>query len=228
MKYKFLLFDVDRTLLDFDKSEEKALRKTLKQHKIKTTTRMVNYYRNINEALWKSFEQGHITKNDIVTIRFQQFFDLFNIKINPIIFNEEFLYNLKNTNHKIKNANKVLKKLNNDFEIYIVTNGIKDTQVNRLKLSGLNPYIKKSFISEEVGSQKPKLSFYQHVFDCIPNFDKDKTITIGDSLSSDILGGNNAGIKTIWFNLLNEEPNPNIIPDFEISNLKQLYKILYK
>lgn len=228
MKYKFLLFDVDRTLLDFDKAEEKALRKTLKQNKIKPTTRMLLYYRNINEALWKSFEQGHISKEQIVTIRFNNFFDLFNIDLDPIVFNKEYMFNLKNTNYKIKNANKLIKKLSKDFEIYVVTNGIKEIQENRLKLSELNPFIKKTFISEEIGSQKPNLSFYQFVFDSIPNFTKDKAITIGDSLTSDILGGNNAGIDTIWFNLLKEKSNVNIIPTFEITKLKQLYKILYK
>lgn len=228
MKYKFLLLDVDRTILDFDKSEEKALRKTLKQYKIKATTRMILYYRNINEALWKNFEQGLITKEEIVNIRFKKFFDLFNIEIDSTIFNKEYLFNLKNTSYKIKNATKVLKKLNDDFDIYIVTNGIKEIQERRLELSGLNPYIRRTFISEEIGSQKPKLSFYQYVFEHIPNFDKEKAITCGDSLTSDILGGNNAGIKTIWFNSLRIVPNPNIIPDFEITKLKHLYKILYK
>ncbi|MFA6375239.1 MAG: YjjG family noncanonical pyrimidine nucleotidase [Bacilli bacterium] len=227
MKYKFLLFDVDRTLLDFDKSEENALRKTLKQHKIKLSTRMTQYYRNINEALWKNFEQGHITKKEIINIRFKNFFELFNINLDPTKFNDEYLLNLKNTNYKILNATKILKKLSKDFEIYVVTNGIKEIQENRLKLSGLNQFIKKTFISEEIGSQKPKYSFYKYVFNNIENFEKEKAITIGDSLSSDILGGNNAGIKTIWFNSAKEKTNPNIIPDFEIYKLKQLYKILY-
>lgn len=227
MKYKFLLFDLDNTILNFDKSEEIALRKTLKQHKIKPTSRMISYYRNINESLWKSFEQGHIAKEEIVKLRFKTFFDLFNFNFDSSSFNNIYVNNLKKESHTIKGAKKLLKKLSQDFDIYIVTNGVKEIAESRIELSGLSPYINKTFVSEVIGSNKPKLSYYQYVFNNIPNFEKDKAITIGDSLSSDILGGNNANIKTVWFNYINQEINPNILADYEISKLKQLYKILY-
>ena len=87
-----------------------------------------------------------------------------------------------------------------NFELYIVTNGIATVQKSRLAKSGLLPCFKGVFISEEVGSQKPEKKFFDYILDKIPEKDKSKVIIIGDSMSSDILGGINAGIDTCFFN----------------------------
>ena len=126
----------------------------------------------------------------------------------------------------IDEAPELVAYLYEKYDLYIVTNGVTETQHRRIKESGLEKYLKKIFVSEETGYQKPMKEYFEYCFQRIPMLDKEKTIIIGDSLSSDIAGGNNAGIDTCWFNLFGQEKPTDMKIDYEINQLSQLYQIL--
>src|SRR5690606_32564259 len=114
------------------------------------------------------------------------------------------------------------------FQLYIVTNGVPETQYKRLKNAKLDHYFKHIFVSVEIGYQKPMKEFFDYVFERIPDVKLEETLIIGDSLSSDIQGGINAGIDTCWFNRNRKQNQSPFKPTYEIHDLKELYSIINK
>ena len=97
-----------------------------------------------------------------------------------------------------------------------------------MEQSGIAPYFKEIFISEQLHTQKPDAAFYEKIGARIPNFDKDHALMIGDSLSADIQGGNNAGIDTIWYNPHHLENKTQAQPTYEVDSYQALLEILDK
>lgn len=222
-----LLFDLDNTLLDFDKAEANALTKALGDAGVTVTEGMRDRYNKINLAQWKLLEQGKVTREEVKIRRFKLLFQEFDIKVSPQKAARYYQTYLGQGHYFIEGAEEVLQELSKKFRIYLVTNGTLSVQRGRLKSSGIEKYLEGVFVSEEIGYNKPSIEYFNKCFAQIPDFKKENTVIIGDSLSSDIQGGINAGIKTIWFHRpqdLTENPQPK--PDYEIRSLKSLLKML--
>ena len=125
-------------------------------------------------------------------------------------------------------AEELLENLCKKYNLYVITNGITKVQKGRIKSANLKKYFKDIFISEEIGYDKPSIEYFEHCFERIEDFKKENAVIIGDSLSSDIQGGVNAGVKTIWFNPKGEKNNSSVKPDYEVSDLKEIEKLLEK
>lgn len=227
MKYKYILFDVDDTLLDFKKDEENAVIATFKEKGISPTPLLVETYSKINLGLWKQFERGEIQKQDITDRRFTYLLKEMNIVGDGIDFDKNYRRHLSEGGIKITDADTVCDELKaKGYKLYIVTNGIEYIQTKRLNKSGLEKYFDNIFISENFGVQKPKIEYFNMVFREIGCCDKSKYLIIGDSLTSDILGGKNAGIDTCWCNYRNCVNTSEISPDYVITNITELLDIL--
>lgn len=227
MKYKYLLFDADDTLLDFKEAEKSAFYKMLKEVGIEPTPLLHQRYSEINQSVWERFEKGIVTKDEIGYLRYFEFVKDRNLNVDPSLLDSTYHRLLGLEGGIFENADKVCSELcDRGYIISIVTNGYADTQKSRMSLSGLNPYISKLYISEELGVQKPETEFFNKVFEDIGCFDKEKYLIIGDSLTSDILGGKNAGIDTCRFNPRNKPESDVIIPDYSINTLEELLTFL--
>lgn len=218
--FKYILLDVDDTLLDFQKSQDDSIIKAYKHFKIDINTDILNKYKEINVNMWKEYERNLITVNDIFGCRFDKLNEIYNFNCSGSKIEELFRSNLNISYHIFDGTIDFLNKIKNDYELIIVTNGKKETQVSRLALSGIDKYFKHIFISEEVGYKKPQIEFFNHVEKSIENFDKTKAIIIGDSLTSDIQGGINYGIKTCFFN--NEKKNVEHSADYMIDSFEEI------
>lgn len=223
---KYVLFDVDDTLLDFGKAEAAAIRKTFERIGIPVTDELIRRYSEINAQQWSRFEKGEITREKLLTERFDILFSELGINVPSEMAQASYEYLLGIGHYFVDGAEELLEALKDKYELYIVSNGNASVQDRRLKSAGIIPYFKDIFISERVGFNKPSAEFFDACFERIPGFEKDKAVIVGDRLSSDILGGINAGVKTCWFNPRGDAPDPDIPADYEIKHLGELPALL--
>ena len=229
MIYKFLLFDLDHTLLDFDAAEDVALSHLLKEEGVEDIQAYKDYYVPMNKTLWKDLELKKITKQELVNTRFAKLFAHFGIEKDGAYLAERYQFFLSKQGQIFPGVEDLLKNLiHQGFELYAATNGITFIQTGRLEQSGIAPYFKEIFISEQLHTQKPDAAFYEKIGARIPNFDKKYALMIGDSLSADIQGGNNASIDTIWYNPHHLENKTLAKPTYEVDSYQALLEILDK
>ncbi|HGG1257572.1 TPA: YjjG family noncanonical pyrimidine nucleotidase [Streptococcus pyogenes] len=223
MHYNFLFFDLDHTLLDFDAAEEVALTKLLEEYQVIDIKAYKDYYKPMNQNLWKQLEGGDISKADLVNSRFALLFAHFGVAVDGRQLAEGYQKHLKDQGQVYAGAKELLADLTaQGYNLYAATNGIATIQQGRLQASGLAPYFKAIFISEQSGSQKPKKAFYDWMTQQVSNYQPDQALMIGDSLSADVQGGINAGMDTLWYNpkhLLNNSP---VHPTYEVSDYQAL------
>ena len=229
MKYKYLLFDLDHTLLDFDAAEDIALTQLLEEEGVEDIQNYKDYYVPMNKALWKDLEQKKITKDALINTRFEKLFAHFGIEKDGSYLAERYQFFLSKQGQTYLGVEDLLKNLiKQDYELYAATNGITGIQTGRLAQSGLAPYFNQVFISEQLQTQKPDALFYEKIGQQIEGFSKEKTLMIGDSLTADIQGGNNAGIDTIWYNPHHLENYTQAQPTYEIHSYQDLLDCLDK
>lgn len=225
--YEILLWDIDQTLLDFDMSQDYALKFSFREFGMEADDNIVARYAVINEAYWKRLELGKVTKSELLTGRFDALFLELGVKgISSADFAPVYQKALGSVYFFKDNAFELCSRLRGKVRQYAVTNGVSCTQRNKIHLSGLDQIFEDIFISEEIGCPKPKLEFFEKCFEKIPDFQREKTIIVGDSLSSDMKGGNNAGISCCWYNPEGKENNTNLKIDYEIRNLWEVEDIL--
>ena len=229
MTYKFLLFDLDHTLLDFDTSEDVALTQLLKEEGVADIQAYKDYYVPMNKSLWKDLELKKITKKELVNTRFSKLFSHFGIEKDGVYLAEHYQFYLAQQGQVFSGAMELLDSLiDRGYELYAATNGITTIQTGRLEQSGIAPFFKEIFISEQLHTQKPDAAFYEKIGARIPNFNKNHALMIGDSLSADIQGGNNAGIDTIWYNPHHLENKSLAQPTYEVDSYQALLELLDK
>ena len=201
MSYKFLLFDLDHTLLDFDTAEDIALTHFLEEQGVAEIQTYKDYYIPMNKGLWRNLEQGKITKPELVNTRFSRLFSHFGIEKDGAELAFLYQQHIAQQGQTYAGASELLDSLTAaDYEIYGATNGITAIQTGRMAHSDISPYFNHIFISEKMGTQKPEAQFYEKIAEQIPDFDLSQTLMIGDSLTADIAGANNAGLDSIWYN----------------------------
>lgn len=234
-KYETLIFDLDDTLIDNNKSVKYAFMIILNQLGIKFDNKLLKKWLNFDKAYWNLWESAQMTlpktiktKEDINTyLRANRFVLFFNLNFEDAIdINELFCNNLGVDIIELEGASTLLKNLSPNHEILIATNGPKEAAHLKLKKSNLNTYISSVITSEEVGYSKPREEFFNYLYKKCENKDKSKMLLIGDSLTTDILGGMNNGIDTCWYNPNNNKIPKEYNPTMSINKLLQLTKKL--
>lgn len=226
--YKYILWDIDGTVLDFHKAEHLAINALFEKYKIGVCTdEMLSLYKEINIKYWQRLERNELTKNEILVCRFRDFFE--KIGVDSKIagsFNDDYQLALGDYIIYVDNAKEILLSQKGKYVLAAVTNGTKIAQEKKLSLSGLDKIFDEIFISECIGIEKPNQGFFDFVFDKLQITDKKEAIIIGDSLTSDMKGGFLYGIDTCWFNPTHQKNNLQIDITYEIDSLSQLPKIL--
>lgn len=219
-----ILLDIDDTIMDFGKGQKIAFDFTFEGLGVTCTESQYAEYDRINLKYWRMFERGEISREELSVARFTEFFAYLGITADPEKAEEVYKSKLGEMCFYLEGAESGIKKLKEKYKIYIVTNGTKEIQISRMRLSGLDKLIDGAFISEDVGYWKPSKEFFDCVFDAT-GADRNRTLIVGDSLTSDIQGGKNAGITTVWFNRSDRKPSESIIPDFRADSWEELIKL---
>ena len=221
-----VLFDLDDTLFDFHKAEKIALTKTLVHFGIDPTEETLALYSTINAAHWKRLELGEISREEVKVGRYRELFKTIGVECDPVKATAYYESMLAIGHYFMPGAPELLEELYRKYRLYIVSNGTAKVQEGRIGISGIKKYMDGIFISQILGANKPDKQFFDICFSEIPDFSLSETVIIGDSLSSDIKGGINAGITTVWFNPKGIENDNDIKPDYTIKELSEVPGLL--
>ena len=223
---KNVLINLDDTILDFKKSERVALTDTLTQLGLIPTDEILSRYHVINREQWELLERGEITREEVLIRRFSLLFEEYHLPVQAETVKAIYEQLLGNGHFFIDGAVEMLQELAASYNLYLVTNGTAYIQHRRLESAGILPYFTDIFISHEIGFNKPDKRYFEHCFVHIPDFKKETAVIIGDSLSSDIRGGNTVGVRTCWFNPTHSNTNGVAKPDYEFDSLQALPELL--
>ena len=225
-KIKAVLLDVDGTLLDFNQAEAEGMKVVLKTYGFEPTAERLKLYHEINEAAWAAFERGEVTKERLVCQRFVDFFAALGKAVDGEEAERLYRSQLDQSAILIDGAEKLCAYLQKKYDLYVVTNGTSSTQYKRLSASGLDRFMKDIFVSEDAGSQKPQKEYFDYCFSRIKGVSPQEMVLVGDSLQSDILGGNRAGTYTCWYNPEGLEAKDGVRADLVIGRLGELVGVL--
>ena len=223
---EFLFLDLDDTILDFHKAERIALSKTIRDFGIEPTEEVLSRYHVINKWHWEQLELGNMTRDEVQVGRFATLLAERGVKVDAVAVTRAYEKNLSIGHYFLPGAEEAVDALSKKYRLFLASNGTASVQKGRMTSVNLYRFFEKVFVSQEIGHNKPSLAYFEGCFAQIPDFDPAKAMIVGDSLSSDIQGGINAGIKTCWVNPNHAKPKNGIVPDFEIEALHQLPALL--
>ena len=197
---KYVFFDVDNTLIDFGESAKLAMPSLFKKMGYPYNEEVPKIYHRIGDPLWEAVERKEITGKYLRSVRWGLICKELGFECDSEKMEAEYAKQLSNFAVLIEGAEELLKYLKEKgYIIAIASNSYLEQQINRAKISGIDKYIDAYFASMDIGFEKPRIEFFNACFEGLGNPPKDEVIMIGDSLTADVGGGKEAGIKTIWF-----------------------------
>ena len=225
---KVILWDIDGTLLNFKMAEHASIKNCFEVFGLgECSDEMIARYSAINDVYWKRLERGEITKPQVLRGRFEEFFASEKIGFSDVdSFNREYQFKLGDNVFFNDGGYDIVKSLKGKVKQYAVTNGTAIAQDKKLAKSGLGELFDGVFISEKLGAEKPKIEFFEKVWLDIGEYQKDEVVIVGDSLTSDMQGGNNAGILCCWYDPDGKPMPENIRIDYKIKTLNEIFSIL--
>ena len=223
---EFLFLDLDDTILDFHKAEKIAICKTFRQFGIEPTEEVLARYHQINKECWHRLELGQWVREQVLVRRFELLFAEHNIVCDGTPVARAYERNLSVGHYFLPGAEEAVDALSRKYRLFLASNGTASVQQGRMTSANLYRFFEKVFVSQELGANKPAKEFFERATAQIPGYDPARAMMVGDSLTSDILGGINAGMKTCWINPNDAPLNPKICPDYEIGSITQLEELL--
>ena len=226
-RFDIVLLDADETIFDFKKAEAHSFKLMLESFDIEYSDERLTLYSEINLHMWKALERGEVTRERLKTLRFEKFFSEIGVSgIDCVEVNERYLTNLSNSTFMIEGAPEFVKELHKYCKIYLATNGLTKAQTGRFSQSAVRDFIDGVFISEQIGFAKPDKAYFDFIFKSIGVTDKSRVIMLGDSLTSDMQGGKNAGITTCRFSRDGEVIDSPLC-DYQITEYDEFFTILF-
>ena len=224
---EFLFLDLDDTILDFHKAERIALSRTIREFGVEPTEEILQLYHEINDWHWKQLELGKMTREEVLVNRFAVLFERLGRNVEAAACTKRYSENLAIGHYFMPGAEEAVAALSKKYRLFLASNGTASVQHGRMTSANLYRFFEEAFVSQEIGHNKPSRAYFEACFARIPGFDREKAMMVGDSLTSDIKGGINAGIKTVWVNPGHKDCG-EIKPDYEIEALSQLEALLEK
>jgi len=223
---EFLFLDLDDTILDFHKAEQVAISATFRGFGIEPTPEVLARYSQINKECWHKLELGLWDREQVLVRRFELLFAEYGIIQEGTPVARAYEKNLGIGHWFLPGAEEAVEALSKKYRLFLASNGTASVQKGRMTSANLYRFFEVVFVSQELGANKPAKEFFARATAQIPDYDASRAMMVGDSLTSDILGGINAGMKTCWVNPKHLPADPAIPADYEIESLQQLEALL--
>ena len=223
---EFLFLDLDDTILDFHKAERIAIAKTIRDFGVEPTEEVLHRYHIINKWHWEQLELGKLTRAEVLENRFAVLFSELGVGVDAALCARTYEKNLSIGHYFLPGAEEAVDSLYKKYRLFLASNGTASVQKGRMTSANLYRFFERVFVSQEIGHNKPSKDYFDACFAQIPDFDRERAIMVGDSLTSDIRGGINAGLKTVWINPDHVENTTDIHPDYEIESIIELEELL--
>ena len=222
MSKPLIFFDLDDTILDFHWAERRALTRTFREAGLEPGEELLDRYSDINRSQWELLERGILSRDQVLVRRFALLFAERGIEADPAEIGRRYEELLGDGHRFLPGAEELLKALQGRARLFLASNGCAAVQRSRIVSAGIAPFFEDLFISELVGADKPSEDYFSRCFARIPDFEAKRSLMVGDSLTSDVLGGLRAGMHTCWLNPGGRPGRADIVPEYEIRELSQL------
>ncbi len=229
---KAVFLDIDNTLLDFDAYVVQAMREGFRDFGFpEYRPEMYETFHRVNSGLWRALEKGEMTFDELQHCRWNRVFEALGFSGDGWAFEKAFRARLWDSAIPVPGAMELLAGLKGRYVLCAASNGPYAQQCNRIQVGGMAPYFDHVFISEKIGVSKPAKEFFDACFEALnagraaPILPED-CLMVGDSLTSDMAGGLNAGMQTCFFDRKGGTDTKGMKLDFVIRSLADLAEIL--
>lgn len=222
---KAILLDVDNTLLDFNLNAQASIKRAFTDCGLTYKDEYFDVFLKINNSLWDGIEKGEVTREQLKRDRFKLILENLGISGDSARLEELFRKGLGEFAYMVDGAIELLEYLYPKYRLFVASNAIFEVQMNRLNKTGMIKYFEKLFISEKIGYNKPSKEYFDRCFSQMGDVKKEQVVMIGDSLTADIGGAKEYGLKTIWFNI-HQNPSYSALPDYTVARLSEIKSIL--
>ena len=226
MAIKHVLLDLDDTVFDFKRSEHIAICDTLRHFGVEPTEQITERYSEINKECWKALEEGLLSREQILVLRFERLFLELGVKALPIEARRFYEARLGDCAFFIDGAEALIAELRGKYTLSIASNGTAAVQDRRIARAGIAHLFNHIFISEKIGFNKPSRKFFDYCLEALGNPPRSEVIIVGDSLSSDIKGGLSVGIHTCLYNPKGVGVWENEAPEFTVRELSEVAALI--
>ena len=221
MKYQWILFDADETLFSFN--SYLGLKAMLVRYGIEFSEQDYEEFQAVNKPLWVAYQNKEISAQDLQRIRFEKLAK--QTGEDPLVLNQQLMAEMAIVSQPLAQVRETLEGLKDKVKLGIITNGFTALQQKRLNNTETATYFDVVVVSEDVGVAKPDKRIFDYAFAQMGEFELSQVLMVGDTLSSDIQGGINAGIDTCWYNPHRTENSTSIQPTYEIHSMNTLLEI---
>ena len=221
---KAVFIDIDGTLLDFEACVEESMRFGLIERGIEYKDEMLDTFHRINNGLWRDLEDGKLTFEELLAIRWKTVFEALGIELDGPEFERYFRARLHESAIPMAGSFEMLEYLSGKYRLFGASNGPHEQQVQRMEKAGMAKYFEEIFTSGKIGAEKPSGEFFEYCFEKSGDIKPEESVMLGDSLTSDMKGGFDFGMETIWLNLNGKEKTECV--NYEIKSLDEVKNIL--
>ncbi len=223
---KAIFIDIDSTLLDFEACVAETMEIGLAERGVEYNPEMLPVFHRVNNGLWKQIEEGTLSFEELLKIRWNKIFAELKIELDGPEFETYFRKNLNQSAIPVKGSAEMLEHLAKNYRLFAASNGPHKQQVGRLEKAGMLKYFEDVFTSELIGAEKPGKVFFDYCFNKIKDIKPEESLMLGDSLTSDMQGGINSGMQTLWFNTKSKPVPEDMKLDYIVENLDEVKNIL--
>ncbi len=226
-KIRFLIFDADDTLLDYERDSSSALASTCRRFRINADFSSIHsIYRTINLQLWEQAEVGLISRETVSRLRFERLLAQFGVyDVNASEMADTYLEELSHQATFFPGVEDALGRLRQKYVMFLLTNGISRVQRNRFGSLKLDRFFDRIVISDDVGLTKPNPALISLLLDPIP-WDPADVLIIGDSMTSDWGLARAAGIAFCRMTWKTDAHGDDPQIDFHVHNMGELIELL--